>query len=344
MIDLRSDTVTVPTPEMRRVIADAEVGDDVLHDDPTARRLEERTAEILGKEEAVYVPSGTMANQIAIRLHTQPGDIVLAAEEAHIHIHELGAGAVLSGIQIHQLPTAGGTVTADSVRDSIPDPEVIPDALFHPVTLVSAENTHNMAGGTVWDPGQLAEVASAAASLGLATHLDGARLWNAAAASGVAEEVLAKGFDTVSVCYSKALGAPMGSALAGTAETISSARRFKQMFGGGFRQIGLMAAGALHALEHHRELLAADHENASRLATALANMPGVEVDESSVQSNMVYFDLTDVDPGRFIDQCGRDGVALLAMGPRTIRVVCHFQVSATDVESAIKVIAAAARP
>jgi threonine aldolase len=354
MIDLRSDTVTTPTPEMRRAIADAEVGDDVFHDDPSVLQLEARVADLLGKDDAMYVPSGTMSNQVALRTHTEPGDVVLASQDAHILVHELGAPSAISGIHIRQLPSELGTFTGDAVREAIPDrstwapsihagTEALPDSLFEPIKLVAVENTHNAAGGTVWDQARLADVVSTAKDLGLATHLDGARLWNAAAATGAAEARLAAGFDTVSVCFSKGLGAPMGSALVGSADLIQRARRFKQMFGGGFRQAGMMAAAALHAVENHRDRMVDDHANAALLAAGLAEVPGIELDLATVQSNMVYFDVTDVPIGDFVQACAYQGVALFAVGPSTIRVVFNLHVGRADVDTALNVIEAAAR-
>jgi threonine aldolase len=353
MIDLRSDTVTRPTPEMRRVIAAAEVGDDVFHDDPSVLELEARVAGLLGKDDAIYVASGTMSNQLALRTHTEPGDVVLASENAHILVHELGAPAALSGIHIHQLPSELGTFTGDAIRAAIPDrttwaPSInagtttLPDSLFEPIKLVAVENTHNAAGGTVWDPAQLADVVRSAKELGLAVHLDGARLWNAAVASGSSEAELAAGFDTVSVCFSKGLGAPMGSALVGSAAKIDRARRFKQMFGGGFRQAGMMAAAALYAVDHQRERLAEDHTNAATFAAGLAEVPGIELDMATVQSNMIYFEVTAVPIGEFVRRCAENGVALFAAGPTSIRVVCNLHVDRADVDTALAVIEQAA--
>jgi len=343
MIDLRSDTVTTPTEGMRKAIASAEVGDNVFDDDPTVHRLEQHVAELLGKDDAVYVPSGTMSNQVALRTHTEPGDVVLASQGAHILVHELGAAAAISGIHIEQLPSTLGAFTSDAVREAFPERGGLPDALFEPITLLAVENTHNAAGGTVWDPQQLIAVNATAHEEGLATHLDGARLWNAAIASGTSEAALATGFDTVSVCFSKGLGAPMGSALVGSGALIHRARRFKQMFGGGFRQAGMMAAGALYAVTNQRERLAEDHANASRLARGLAETPGVDVDLETVQTNMIYFDLTDVPAGEFVETCRRNGVALLSDSDSSIRVVCHLGVSAPDVDAALQIIEVAAR-
>ena len=340
MIDLRSDTVTQPTADMRAAIAAAEVGDDVYHDDPTVLALEARVADLLGKDDAMYVPTGTMSNQVALRAHTEPGDVVLAAEQAHIHIHELGAPYALSGVTIQFLPTMLGTFTAEAVRRSVPEiPKSMPSSLFQPVTLLCTENTHNAAGGAYWEPSELHEVAATAHDLGLATHMDGARLWNAAVASGAALADLAAGYDTVSVCFSKGLGAPMGSALVGRQDLITRARRFKQMFGGGFRQAGMMAAGALYAVNHHIERLAEDHDNARRLATGLAETPGIEVDPASVATNMVYFDVTAMGAHPFAERCADAGVLVLPMDARSIRAVTNLHVSSDDIDQALRVMA-----
>jgi threonine aldolase len=338
MIDLRSDTVTTPTEAMRKVIAEAEVGDDVYHDDPGVLALEEHVAGLLGKDAAMYVPTGTMSNQTALRVHTDPGDVVIAAQGAHINGHELGAPAVLSGIRISELPAPRGTFTPDQLRSAIPvPPSSMPSSLFEPSTLVAVENTHNEAGGTVWPQQLLAEVADTARELGLATHLDGARLWNASVASGVGERDLAAGFDTVSVCFSKGLGAPMGSALAGRADLIDRARRFKQMFGGGFRQAGLMAAGALYAVEHHRERLAEDHATAAHLATGLAALPAVTIDPADVDTNIVFFGADEA--YRICDELAGRGVLMLPLGASRIRAVTHLGIEMADIEATLKVLA-----
>ncbi len=337
MIDLRSDTVTKPTPAMRRAIAEAEVGDDVFRTDPTVNALEERVAELLGKEAAVYVPSGTMSNQIGMRSLCRPGDVVLASENAHIDWHEVGAANAISGLSIHQLPSVSGTFTGDDVRAAVPQPtETMPAHLFQPVTLVAVENTHNAAGGTVWPKDRLDDVVTTSRSLGLATHLDGARLWNAAVASDVPEAEWAAGFDTVSVCFSKGLGAPMGSALAGSADLVATARRYKTMHGGGFRQAGLLAAGALHALEHHRERLAEDHEHARRLARGLAETPGYTVDVDSVHTNLVYIG-TERTAVEVCAELEAAGVWVLPLGHRLIRAVTHLDVTSAEIEKALAI-------
>ena len=339
MIDLRSDTVTQPTPEMRAAIAEAPVGDDVYHDDPTVLALEEYVAALLGKDEAIYMPTGTMTNQTALRTHTSPGDIVLASEGAHIDSHELGAANAISGLTIHQLAGADGTFAPDQVRAENPaPPPLMPQQLFQPVTLVAAENTHNGAGGTVWPLEQITDVTTTAHELGLATHLDGARLWNAAAATGIAESEYAAGFDTVSVCFSKGLGAPMGSALAGSTELIATARRIKQMLGGGFRQAGMMAAGALYAVQHHRARLVEDHDNAARLARGISEIPGLAINGSGPATNILYFRVENMPAYEFSTRCNDHGVALLAMSANTIRAVTHLGVDQADVDQALEVI------
>ena len=336
MIDLRSDTVTQPTADMRRAIAEAEVGDDVYHDDPTVLHLEAVVADLLGKEDAMFTPTGTMANQAGIRAHTSHGDVVLAGRNAHIDSHELGAANAISGLTVIQLRGEGGTFTAQDVRDAVPDiPPSMPSALFQPVTLIAAENTHNSSGGSIWPLDRLQGVTAAGAELGIATHLDGARLWNATAETGISEADYAAGFDTVSVCFSKGLGAPMGSALAGDRNRIDRARRFKQMLGGGFRQAGMMAAGATYALSHHRKRLVHDHANAKRLAAGLSTLPGIEVDADSVATNMVYFRVTSMTAGAFADGWLAAGVASLPMSNTTIRAVTHLGVTEDDIDAAL---------
>jgi threonine aldolase len=343
MIDLRSDTVTQPTAAMRRAIAAAPVGDDVYQDDPSVLALEEMVSDLLGKDDAVFMPTGTMTNQVALRSHTEPGDVVLAAQRAHINNRELGAANALGGVTVVELPSTRGTFTPDAVVAAVPQPPPgMPAALFQPVALVAVENTHNGAGGAVWPLSAVRAVTEAAEQLGVARHLDGARLWNAAAATGVDEREYAAGFDTVSVCFSKGLGAPMGSALAGRQDLIERARRFKQMYGGGFRQAGMMAAGAIHALQHHRERLVEDHANAARVAAGIAETPGLEVDMESVATNMVYFRVLSKPATDFSVACFANGVQMTATSADTIRIVFHLGITAADAERAIEVMAEAA--
>lgn len=330
-IDLRSDTVTQPTPAMRRAIADAEVGDDVFGDDPTVQRLETRVAGILGKEAALFVPSGTMANQLAVRVHTQPGDEILVEGQAHIYYYEAGGPAALSGVMCRCLTGERGVFGAADIEGVLRPPDVH----FAPTRLVCVENTHNRGGGKVWPLGQLEDVAACARREGLRLHLDGARLWNASVASGVPEHVYAALFDTVSVCFSKGLGAPVGSALIGTRELIDRARRFRKMFGGGMRQAGILAAGALHALEHHRDRLAEDHAHARRLAEVLAGLPGVAIEPATVETNLVYFRLTRRPAAEVTAALKAEGIWVLASGPDTIRAVTNLNVTAADLERAL---------
>ena len=338
MIDLRSDTVTLPSPAMREAMAAAPVGDDVYGDDPTVNALEARTAELLGKEAAVFVPTGTMSNQIGVRVHTEPGDLVLIDESAHIVRSESGAPAALSGVTLKPLPGRGGVFTAADVDDAIePEHPFNPVHLESPPRLLCVENTHNGGGGTVWPLGQVEEVCVAARRHGLATHLDGARLWHATAATGIPEARYSAPFDTVNVCFSKGLGAPVGSALAGSLELVARARRFKQQFGGGFRQAGILAAAALHALEHHRGALSADIANARALARGIACIDGLEVDPDRVQSNLVRFRVTAMPAGAFATSCHAGGVHLLPQGETGVRAVTHRDISAPDVERALDI-------
>ena len=336
MIDLRSDTVTKPTEAMRAVMAAAEVGDDVLGDDPTVIALERRTAEILGKEAAVYVPSGTMANQVAVRTHTGPGDEIILDANAHVYLFEAGAPAALSGVMVRLLNGVRSIFTGDDVRAALRPKNVH----FSPTKLVIVENTTNRGGGSVWPMETLADVAAAAGQAGLKLHMDGARIWNAAVALGVPERRIAEQFDSVSVCFSKGLGAPVGSALAGSAEFIARARRFRKMFGGGMRQAGIIAAGAIYALENHRERLADDHANARDLARGIAELPGIEVDLGSVESNIVIFRVTTMPADELVEKLGAAGVAVLATGPDSIRAVTNLMVSAADIEAAVGIFAA----
>lgn len=339
MIDLRSDTVSRPTAKMRRIMAEAEVGDDVYGDDPSVRELERRTAEILGKEAAVYMPTGTMTNQVALRTHTQPGDEVLADINAHIYNYEGGAPGALSGVVIRPLLGRNGVFQASDVERAIRRPHpFMPETVLAPTRLLTVENTHNGGGGVIWPVETVKEVTEAARRHGLALHLDGARLWHASVATGVPEAEYAAGFDTVSVCFSKGLGAPMGSALAGSLELVTRARRFKQMFGGGFRQAGIMAAAAAYALENHRDRLAEDHENAQRLASGLDEIPGIDIDRSVVQSNIVRFRVTSISAPELVERCHEKGLHMLPAGADQIRAVTHLDVSTASIDQALSII------
>jgi len=334
-VDLRSDTITQPTPAMREAMSRAEVGDDVFGDDPTVQRLEARVAEILGKEAAVYVPSGTMANQLAIRAHTEPGDEILVEANAHLNFYESGGPAALSGVMCRWLPGVRGIFTAADVEAALRPP----DQHFPTTKLVCAENTHNRGGGSVWPLTHIHEVAATARKHHLRLHLDGARLWNASVASGILERDYAAPFDSVSVCFSKGLGAPVGSALAGSREFIQRARRFRKMFGGGMRQAGVIAAGALFALEHHRTRLAEDHANARALADGLARLPHVELDRATVETNIVLFKVKVASAAALAQELDRQGVRVLATGPGSIRAVTNLMVSKADIPVALETFA-----
>ena len=333
IVDLRSDTVTRPSPGMRRAMAEAEVGDDVLGDDPTVNRLQEHVARLLGKEAALYVPSGSMANQTSIRAQTQPGDEVIAHRDGHIYHYEAGAPAALSGCSLRLLDGDRGVFDAEAVRAAIrPSNSHFPQS-----TLVVIENTHNRGGGTIWPVEYVAAIREVADAHGLRIHLDGARLLNACVARGCDPTDYAQYADTVSICFSKGLGAPVGSAVAGSTETIKRVHRFRKMFGGGMRQAGIIAAAAQYALDNNVERLAEDHANARRLAEAVAEMPGVEIDPATVETNLVYFDV-DSATGTAADLCAalrEDGTWMLPVAPQRVRAVTHLDVSSSGIERAI---------
>lgn len=333
-IDLRSDTITQPTPAMRAAMADAEVGDDVFGDDPTVKRLEVHVAEMLGKEAALFAPSGTMANQLAVRAHTESGDEILIDANAHIYYYEVGGPAALSGVSCRCLNGVRGIFTAADVEAALRPP----DQHFPPTKLVCLENTHNRGGGTIWPLERIREVADIARRQGLAMHLDGARLWNASVATGIAERDYAEHFDSVSVCFSKGLGAPIGSALCGSRDFIQRARRFRKMFGGGMRQVGILAAGALYALEHQRSRLADDHANARALAQGLARLPGIELDPATVQTNIVFFNVKAVHAKELVQRLDLAGVRMLALGPNSIRAVTNLNVTAEAIPKAVEIV------
>ncbi|HET7503703.1 MAG TPA: low-specificity L-threonine aldolase [Kofleriaceae bacterium] len=333
-IDLRSDTVTRPTAAMRKAMAEAEVGDDVYGDDPTVARLMERIAQLLGTEAALLVPSGTMANQIALRAHTQPGDEVIIGKEAHCWRHESGALAALAGLQTAM--TADYMFTADDVRAAYKGGD---DPHLSLTRVVAIENSHNMSGGACWDRRQLAEVIDAAHGLGLAVHLDGARIWNAAVACGVPEHELTAGVDSISACLSKGLGAPVGSVIAGRREFIRRCTKLRKMYGGGMRQAGILAAAGLYALDHHRARLKDDHANARALAEALAGARNVRVDPARVQTNIVMIELARGTPAAVIPLAREAGVLLGTSGAHRLRAVTHLDVDRAAVLRAAEVIA-----
>ncbi len=330
MIDLRSDTVTRPTAAMREVIARAPVGDDVFGEDPSVRALEEETAALLGKEAALFVTSGTMGNQLAIAIHTRPGDEVIVGEGAHVVFYESGAGPALSGVQF-AIAGAGGLFDEDAMEERIQA-----KAYWSPRTsLVCVENTHNRAGGRVFPQADIVRIAVRARAHGLGVHLDGARLWNASAASGLSPRELAAPFDTVSVCFSKGLGAPVGSALCAPREAIERARRLRKMWGGGMRQAGILAAAASHALRHHQARIGEDHVAAKAVAERAATLEGAQVDLALVETNIINVNLEAPLTGDAVALAAKDlGLLVNASGPRRVRVVTHMDATHADVERA----------
>lgn len=335
IVDLRSDTVTRPGPAMRAAIASAEVGDDVLGDDPTVKRLEERAAELLGKPAALFVPSGTMANQIAIRGQTEPGDEIIAAEMTHSYNYEAGGPAALSGCSLRLIDCPRGIFSAADVRARIQSPDIH----FPRSRLVIVENTNNRGGGAVWPVETLREIRGVAEEHDLRVHLDGARLMNACVARGVKPPAYTALVDTVAMCFSKGLGAPVGSVVAGTREFIAKARRIRKLFGGGMRQSGLLAAAALYALDHHMERVAEDHANARRLAEGIAALPGILLDPTSVETNIVIFEIEAAlgTAADFVARLREHGVWLFATGPNKARAVTHLDVSREQIERALGV-------
>lgn len=335
-IDLRSDTVTRPSPGMRSAMANAEVGDDVYGEDPTVQRLERRVAELLGKERALFVPSGTMANQLALLLHTRPGDEVVIGEGTHCALFESGAAAALSGVQL-AVAGRGGLFDVAELRAAIQ-----PDAYWLPRTsLVVVENTHNRGGGKVFPLEQLERVTTHARSAGLGVHLDGARLWNAAAASGTSLADFARTADTLSVCFSKGLGAPVGSALVGPAELLTRALRLRRMLGGSMRQSGVLAAAALWALDENLPRLAEDHDKARALARGLEGVAGCRVAPESVETNIVNIELVGPSAETVIASAKARGVLVGSIARSTLRAVTHLDVSLAECERAATLLAEA---
>ncbi|GIX47275.1 MAG: threonine aldolase [Candidatus Tectimicrobiota bacterium] len=339
MIDLRSDTVTKPSPGMRQAMAAAEVGDDVFGEDPTVNRLEEVAAQLLGKEAALFVPSGTMANQICIKVHTQPGDEIIMERTSHPFANESGALAALSGVQVQLLDGVRGILTAEQVARVIRSGE---DVHHAPTRLICLENTHNRGGGSIYPLEHIRAIHAVARAHGLAMHLDGARLLNACVATGLPAPAYTQYFDSCTLCLSKGLGAPVGSVIAASADFIKRARRYRKMFGGGMRQAGILAAAGLYALEHNVERLAEDHQHAKLLAERLYGLRGVLLDPAEVETNMVYLRLdlatARLDAFALMQAMRARGVLALALDRTTMRLVTHLDVSRAQVEEAARVI------
>ncbi len=332
MIDLRSDTVTQPTAEMRRAMAEAPVGDDVFGEDPTINRLQERVASLFGKEAALFVASGTMGNQVCINAHTQPGDEVICDYNAHIFNYEGGAPALLSGVQLHPLPGENGVIRAEQI-----EPVIRPDDHHFPHTqLIEIENTHNRAGGAIFPLEEMKKIYALAQRHGLRVHLDGARIWNASAATGISLAEYARYADSVSACFSKGLGAPVGSIVVGSRTFIEKAHRYRKLYGGGMRQAGILAAAALFALEHHLDRLPEDHRHARELAETLTAFKDIQLDLRTVQTNIVIFHVVSkqLTAQEFVKRCTEAGLLMLAIGGDRVRLVTHLHISDNDVARA----------
>ncbi len=338
VIDMRSDTVTKPTEGMRRAMAQAEVGDDVFEDDPTVNRLQAYGAELLGKEAALYCPSGTMTNQTALHALTQRGDEVFLHAQAHILFYEQGGAAVLSQLQLRCFESPDGALDPAAMEELVHHDD---DVHFAPTRVVCLEDTHNHCGGRVYPLEKIREVRAFCDRHGLKLHLDGARIWNAHVASGVPLAEIAAPFDTVSVCLSKGLGAPVGSLLAADAATIALARRARKLYGGGMRQAGIIAAGGLYALEHNIERLADDHARIRAMAKRIAAAPGLAVDLDAVETNMVYADTraTGRRAADLVELLAADGLWCLDEGPYLLRFVAHLGLDAAAVEEAGEIVA-----
>jgi threonine aldolase len=336
MIDLRSDTVTKPTDEMRKAMARAEVGDDVYGEDPTVNRLQDMAANLLGKRFALFVPSGTMANQLAIRSQTQPGQEIIVESKSHIVRYEQGAAGALAGVQLHWVVGERGIMTAEQVEAAIRpnDPHSIMTAL------ICLENTHNAGGGTIYSLSTIERIRAIAVRHGIPMHLDGARLFNAVAATTLPPTVYAQHFETVSICLSKGLGAPVGSLLiSNDQQIIDRARRFRRMYGGAMRQAGILAAAGIYALDRHVARLKTDHDNAKKLARLLQQIPSIQIAPQHVETNIVIFDIVDEprSPAELVAALKEQGVLINATGGKSYRAVTHLNISEKQIDEAAAV-------
>ncbi len=335
-IDLRSDTFTKPSAEMREAMKNAEVGDDVFGEDPTVNRLQEEVAGLLGKETGLFVASGTMGNQVALNSLTQPGQEVILEENAHIFYYEAGAPSLLSGVQLRTIPGKDGILTDQAIEKAIRPPNVH----FPPTSLICLENTHNRAGGKIYPLPEIKKIHTLAKKQELKMHLDGARLWNASVATGISLKEYARYFDSINVCFSKGLGAPVGSMLLGSKEIMRAAHRYRKIYGGGMRQAGIIAAGALYAVNNNIERLSQDHDNARKLAQGFNSVPGFSVNMNNVETNIV---MVDVDKNHFtadqvVARLKEHNILILAVGPQRLRAVTHLDVNSTDIKTAVDTI------
>jgi len=333
-IDFRSDTVAMPSPEMRLAMVEAPLGDDVFGDDPTTNRLMEVAAERMGKQAATFVPSGTMGNLIGVAVNAHSGEELIADADSHVFYYETAGAAAVCGVQIRPVPTEAGVMTPEQVVQAV-RPR---DDPHQPITAaITFENTHNRHGGIAWPLDVLRAASDTAHAQGLRVHLDGARIFNAAVALGVDALEIAACADTVTFCLSKGLACPVGSIFCGSEESVDEARRWRKRLGGGMRQVGVLAAAGLIALDHMVDRLAEDHSNARTLAEGLGELPGVTCDLSRVQTNLVYFDLEKVSAPEFTDECTKRGLLSDWVGPRRMRFVTHYGIGAQDVQSALKI-------
>ncbi len=335
-IDLRSDTITLPTQEMRKAIAAAMVGDDQFAEDPSINQLQERVASLLGKEAALWLPTGTMSNQVALLLLTRPGDDVIVSRESHAVWHETGAAGANAGVQFTEIRSRGTFTFEAFLAARKPRGHII----YPPTTLVEIENTHNRAGGVIFPPEEAQKICEMAREYEIASYLDGARLWNVAVARDVAPAEIARPFDLVSVAFSKGLGAPGGSMLAGRRDLIARAVRYRRMLGGAMRQVGFFAAAALYALDHHMVQLAEDHANARLIAQRLAESSRIDIDLASVETNILVFHLSPEAPdaATVVERARARGLLIFAFGPRTVRAMTHLNVSAEQCQRAADIL------
>jgi threonine aldolase len=332
-LDFRSDTVAMPSPEMRSAMVEAPLGDDVFGDDPTTNRLMEVAAERMGKEAATFVPSGTMGNLIGVAVNARRGEELVADADSHVFHYETAGAAAVCGVQIRPIATTAGVMSPQQIVQAV-RPR---DDPHQPLTAaVTFENTHNRHGGVVWQQEDLRAASAAAHEQGLRVHLDGARIFNAAVALGIPAKEIAATADTVTFCLSKGLACPIGSIFCGSDEDVEEARRWRKRLGGGMRQVGVLAAAGLIALDHMVDRLAEDHANARTLAEGLSELPGVKCDLGRVQTNLVYFELTAMPAPQFVDECARRGLLSDWVDPHRIRFVTHYGIDSEDIQSALK--------